>query len=487
MTESELCDVCVEPYNKRKHKRVNCLTCAFSACISCHERYNLSGVMDDPHCMNCKQLWDTEFIVTNLSRATLNQFKLHKQIGLIQIEKARLPETQYYLQYDKHINTVLSSEFNELTKSIIDINIEKENCPYRNETYRRLRCNERRMRGRLYHLQLIIQSWKNNFTMADEEHIPEALRNRQNHITNTPELSKSTTLMFIYPCPRITCKGFVMKSDWKCGVCFSQHCKLCHMEITSDGHVCEESNVLSATFIIETSHPCPSCATRIHKISGCDQMWCTHCNTAFSWKTGRIENGAVHNPHYYEWFRTHDNIDRQNNNPCDDRPHASHILRHCNIVLQYDTENLNFFFRIMYQLNVHIHTVEIQQRFRPSERNNLGLRIRWLKNELNENTLGCLLHTRFKRNNVNIRRVQVYELFNTLSNDLFHRLLHCHTITHCNEIAIEFKQLITYTNQCFRNLASVYVMQMPYIHLISHREGRYEIDTSSNGYIKMRK
>jgi hypothetical protein len=27
------------------------------------------------------------------------------------------------------------------------------------------------------------------------------------------------------------------------------------------------------------------------------------CNTAFSWETGQIATGRVHNPHYYEWMR----------------------------------------------------------------------------------------------------------------------------------------------------------------------------------------
>jgi hypothetical protein len=49
---------------------------------------------------------------------------------------------------------------------------------------------------------------------------------------------------------------------------------------------------------------CPSCKTSIFKIEGCDQMWCTQCNIAFSWKTGEIfkSTAAVHNPHYFEWM-----------------------------------------------------------------------------------------------------------------------------------------------------------------------------------------
>jgi hypothetical protein len=35
----------------------------------------------------------------------------------------------------------------------------------------------------------------------------------------------------------------------------------------------------------------------------CDQMWCTSCQTPFSWTTGRQVFGVVHNPHYYQWLR----------------------------------------------------------------------------------------------------------------------------------------------------------------------------------------
>ena len=65
-------------------------------------------------------------------------------------------------------------------------------------------------------------------------------------------------------------------------------------------HVCKEENIKSAEMIKKSTKNCPKCAVPIFKISGCDQMFCTECKIAFSWKTGEIDNGVIHNPHYFQ-------------------------------------------------------------------------------------------------------------------------------------------------------------------------------------------
>jgi hypothetical protein len=112
---------------------------------------------------------------------------------------------------------------------------------------------------------------------------------------------------FIMKCADEDCRGF-LSTSYKCGTCEKWTCPDCLVVIGTDKdstHICDPNTVESAKAIKSETRGCPKCATRIFKIDGCDQMWCVMdgCGTAFSWNTGQIITGKVHNPHYYEWLR----------------------------------------------------------------------------------------------------------------------------------------------------------------------------------------
>lgn len=112
---------------------------------------------------------------------------------------------------------------------------------------------------------------------------------------------------FIMKCPDDGCRGF-LSSAYKCGTCNKYACSKCLVVFGAEkdgAHECNKDTLESVKAIKSETRPCPKCGTRIFKVEGCDQMMCTmgDCNTAFSWNTGKIEVGRIHNPHYYEWLR----------------------------------------------------------------------------------------------------------------------------------------------------------------------------------------
>jgi hypothetical protein len=125
------------------------------------------------------------------------------------------------------------------------------------------------------------------------------------------EATRRTRTQFIRACPIETCRGF-LSQQWKCGLCNVFTCSKCNIpkipKQTNSGeeeqeHVCNPDDVATAELLAKDTKPCPKCGTGIFKIDGCDQMWCTECRTAFNWRTGQLETGHVHNPHYFEYQR----------------------------------------------------------------------------------------------------------------------------------------------------------------------------------------
>lgn len=158
--------------------------------------------------------------------------------------------------------------------------------------------------------------------------------------------SEEVKVKFLCRCPVGDCNGMVT-SHGRCVACEAMICTKCfvekkrkHKEIAGANrevqeqeqeqeerreHICDPDTLATVEAIKKESKPCPneSCGALISKVSGCDQMWCTQCRTAFSWSRNVIVHGPIHNPHALQWEQQmgirHDVL--RVNNTCAGFPH----------------------------------------------------------------------------------------------------------------------------------------------------------------------
>lgn len=96
-------------------------------------------------------------------------------------------------------------------------------------------------------------------------------------------------------------KGNVDKTTFVCVSCHVGVCSNCFC-IRQEHHECKKEVVCSLQTIRQLTRPCPGCHAPIEKQSGCFQMFCTHCFTAFDWNNGSmLDKDHLHNPHYTEY------------------------------------------------------------------------------------------------------------------------------------------------------------------------------------------
>lgn len=264
MTEARECQICTEKFNKSTHASVVCEfgDCNYEACKTCVRKYIL-GTTNFANCMNCKKLWSQKFIIEKLNKSYMDkEYKEHRKILLTEVEISKIPET------------------------IEEAEVYKKN-------------SERAGKRKLIYDEIV----KLKLKYRDEL---EKLNNEINKTYGIETVShEGERKKFIMPCPGEECRGF-LSTQYKCDLCQIFACPDC-LEIIGyrkdDEHECKEESVASAELIKKDTRACPSCGTRIYRIEGCPQMFCTNCKTGFNWNSGKIVTGVIHNPHYYMYHR----------------------------------------------------------------------------------------------------------------------------------------------------------------------------------------
>jgi hypothetical protein len=120
--------------------------------------------------------------------------------------------------------------------------------------------------------------------------------------------AKAPGRVFTMKCPGAECRGF-LSTGYKCGICERSTCAHCLIQYPIDdpqgeAHTCSEDDKKTVELIKKSCRNCPSCGMSIFRIEGCNQMFCTACNTAFDWATGQqLNTRQIHNPHYTDYLR----------------------------------------------------------------------------------------------------------------------------------------------------------------------------------------
>ena len=300
-------------------------------------------------------------------------------------------------------------------------------------------------------------------------------------------------------CPNTNCNA-LLSSEYICNICNYELCSKC-MEIKSENyiHVCNDDNIKTSLLINQDTKPCPYCYARIYKIDGCSQMWCTNCHTTFSWDTGNIEKGKIHNPHYHEYQRkSNNNIPR---NPHDivcggltNKSIFKRIRKYFNKYNFINKEKLDIYNKLcnIYELLNFINDNKL-----PLYRNyviivntnqyNETIRIRYIINEINKDIMKNKIYDNFIKKDIFAQKLNILELINDQGIDLFNRLdkmVHDKKVYDKNDVKVlfnniiyEFDELCKYCNNILKDISLKYNRNSYNIDIV-----RYKLNT--NNYSK---
>ena len=280
------CQVCCEPFNKMTRFPVQCINqCDLKVCRKCVDTYIVSNSPQEPSCMTCKHVWTEDFLDTQMTKSFMTK-KLKPLLAqrLFEVEQMRFPETQENLVRKREI-----ARIEPLHKSA------------RNDYYKACATFKSLVRTGDITMEtigpdIVANAWE------DKRESFKRLNTFTNELENLGKNSKKCIPEYHMGCMRENCRGF-LDDNWVCGICDLKSCKDCH-EPFDDGHECDPGKIETVKLLKKDSKMCPKCSCFITKITGCDHMWCTNCNTGFSWRTGQqIDNSRNSNALYYQYMR----------------------------------------------------------------------------------------------------------------------------------------------------------------------------------------
>jgi hypothetical protein len=344
---------------------------------------------DEAHCPSCRRGFTMDFVEDNFSRSFRRTDLRKNQVAqLAEREKGLYPMTM------EHIRVIQADETRQ--NALLEL-------------HRNIRT-------------LTISYELNDALVATLRQLCQTIQENTNVRVQTDNVRNVRTM----PCPKAECKGYIpISNSGTCALCQTKVCRRCR-EISTGEHVCDENTLRTIEALADTTKPCPKCSMAIERISGCAQMFCTQCHTAWDWNSGRVINGPIHNPHYFAYLQQ-TGLEIQNANVNCEDPLREFSIRNLRTgqspckCTQLPTCTTNCFrhAEMFTFFRIGNWVIEMIQRANPDYNENtyLDLRIRYLRNQLCEKQYLTQLSCRetFRRRTVRIN--EVYFMFVTALRD----------------------------------------------------------------------
>jgi len=390
----------------------------------------------------CGKPWTRKFLSETMTHTFLSgPYKEHRERVLFETEQALMPATQVVIEQMKEQERLIQ-EVNELQRTIHQL---------------------------MTHRNLL------------QRQIAMGTLHREDDDTNRRQ--------FVRRCGDPDCRGF-LSTAWKCGLCQKRTCRHCHVvkalqgglsddeeqneeqdeeqneeqdeeqedirgeghPVEEGGHVCKQEDVETARLLKADTKMCPKCTVAIFKIDGCDQMWCTQCHTAFSWRSGQIQTN-VHNPHYYEWLRRQEGGIARN-------PLDIQCGRELNGRMIPHTLQREIYVRMLRLVGatIHVRDVEIPRYRVDAVVSCQDLRIQYLRRHLTDQEFRVQVQRRHKRNEKKREICDILAMYVQSTTDIVYRALNHYQDEEHKMMAIldEVDALIEYSNTCFLDVAQTF-------------------------------
>ena len=366
--------------------------------------------------MNCRRAWDRPFLDAHLSHSWCQgDLRKHREAILFDRERSLLPASQEAVAIERQTRRY------------------GEEMPALHEQMAALQQQVAAMQDQ-------INLYRHYIRHGPSQHAPQAQERRQ----------------FIAACPKASCRGF-LSSAYKCGTCEEQFCSACR-EPKSDQHTCDPAPVETIKEIVKHRRPCPKCGTVISRVSGCDQMFCTQCNTAFSYEKGTVIRGVIHNPHYFERMRALGGAPARQpgDEPCGGWPRWWDINSRI-------PQRFNTYLADEYRWARHVEREELTDRYPlPTDRvDNTDLRVRYLLGEMTDAAMRQQIQRRDRSHQFKLEVRAPLELYVISTLELFQEVAANSRLDYDVRVPEFITTIETLCNVPLRAIADRYKLRVP--------------------------